>query len=82
MLKTIRCPEFKEKKNQREAVEHLRMHSIDALVIIGGNGSLAAGASLYYDWGIPVINIPASIDNDLCYTDYTVGFDTAVNTAL
>ncbi len=82
MLKTIRCPEFKDKKNQREAVEHLRMHSIDAVVIIGGNGSLAAGASLYYDWGIPVINIPASIDNDLCYTDYTVGFDTAVNTAL
>ncbi len=82
MLKTIRCPEFKEKKNQREAVDHLKVHSIDAVVIIGGNGSLAAGALLYYDWGIPVINIPASIDNDLCYTDYTVGFDTAVNTAL
>ncbi|MEI7905182.1 MAG: ATP-dependent 6-phosphofructokinase, partial [Candidatus Firestonebacteria bacterium] len=82
ILKTIRCPEFKEKKNQAEAVKHLELQGIEAVIIIGGNGSLAAGSALYYDWGVPVINIPASIDNDLCYTDYTVGFDTAVNTAL
>lgn len=82
ILKTIRCPEFKDKKNQAEAVSNLKMHNIDGIIIVGGNGSLAAGGALYYDWKIPVINIPASIDNDLCYTDYTVGFDTAVNTAL
>jgi 6-phosphofructokinase 1 len=82
ILKTIRCPEFKDKKNQRQAVLHLQSFDIDAVVVIGGNGSLAGGGALYYKWGIPVISIPASIDNDLSFTDYTVGFDTAVNTAL
>ena len=82
ILKTIRCPEFRDKRNQKEAVVHLKSFNIDGLVIIGGNGSLAGGGVLYYNWGIPVVNIPASIDNDLCFTDYTVGFDTAVNTAL
>jgi len=82
ILKTIRCPEFKEKKNQKIAVENIKCFGIDALVVIGGNGSLAGGGALYYDWKIPVVNIPASIDNDLPYNDYTIGFDTAVNTAL
>ena len=82
ILKTIRCPEFRDKKNQKKAVENIKCHGIDALVIIGGNGSLAGGGALYYNWKVPVMNIPASIDNDLAYTDYTVGFDTAVNTAL
>jgi len=82
ILKTIRCPEFRDKKNQKKAVENLECYGIDALVVIGGNGSLAGGAALYYNWKVPVVNIPASIDNDLAFTDYTVGFDTAVNTAL
>jgi 6-phosphofructokinase 1 len=82
ILKTTRCPEFKEEKMQAAAVESIKKLGIDALVIIGGNGSLAGGGVLFYKWKIPVVNIPASIDNDLCFTDYTVGFDTAVNTAL
>jgi 6-phosphofructokinase 1 len=82
ILKTIRCPEFKNEKSQKKAVFHLNGLEIDALIVIGGNGSLAASGVLFHKWGIPVINIPASIDNDLCFTDYTVGFDTAVNTAL
>lgn len=82
ILKTIRCPEFREKNNQKKAAENIKCYGIDALVIIGGNGSLAGGGALYYKWKIPVVNIPASIDNDLAFTDYTVGFDTAVNTAL
>ncbi|MFH1823709.1 MAG: 6-phosphofructokinase [Candidatus Firestonebacteria bacterium] len=82
ILKTIRAPEFKEIKTQKRAVENLKKFDIDGLIIIGGNGSLIAGDILYSRWQIPVVNIPASIDNDLCFTDYTIGFDTAVNTAL
>jgi 6-phosphofructokinase 1 len=82
ILKTIRAPEFKDIKNQQRAVNNLKKFNIDGLIIIGGNGSLIAGNILYSRWKIPVINIPASIDNDICFTDYTIGFDTAVNTAL
>lgn len=82
MLKTARCPEFKELKSQKEAIFHLKSFDIDGLVIIGGNGSLAGSNVLFSKWKIPVVHIPASIDNDICFTDYTIGFDTAVNTAL
>lgn len=82
ILKTARCPEFKLKSSQKEAVNNLKCFNIDGLVIVGGNGSLAGAEVLYSKWKVPVVHIPASIDNDICFTDYTIGFDTAVNTAL
>lgn len=82
ILHTVRCPEFKQKLYRRKAYEQIREHKIDALVIIGGDGSLHGSLSIYKESGIPCMVIPATIDNDLPKTDYTIGFDTAVNTAV
>jgi 6-phosphofructokinase 1 len=81
MLKTARCEEFKTEEGQLKAVDNLRKMGIQGLVVIGGDGSFA-GAKALSERGIPTIGIPGTIDNDLPYTDYTLGFDTAVNTAL
>ena len=81
ILKTARCLEFKTKEGQAIALKHLRENEIDGLVVIGGDGSFA-GAQVLTDYGIPAIGIPGTIDNDLAYTDYTLGFDTALNTVL
>ncbi len=81
-LNTARCPEFKDIEVQRMAVEALSAYGIDGLVVIGGDGTLRGAKDLYNNFGIKVMGIPGTIDNDLAYTDYTVGFDTAVNTVL
>jgi len=81
MLFTSRCEEFHKEEVQKRAVEILRSHGIDALVVIGGDGSFR-GALALAKYGMPVIGIPATIDRDLPCTDYTIGFDTAVNTAM
>lgn len=80
-LRTARCPEFKKPEGVKRAVEVLKMFNIDGLVVIGGDGSLN-GAKKLAENGIPTIGIPATIDNDLGYTDYTIGFDTALNTVV
>lgn len=80
-LRTARCPEFKKSEGVKRAVEVLKMFNIDGLVVIGGDGSLN-GAKKLAENGIPTIGIPATIDNDLGYTDYTIGFDTALNTVV
>ncbi len=82
ILHTVRCPEFKQRIYRKKAYDHLFEHKIDALAIIGGDGSLHGARSIYKESGIPCIVIPATIDNDLPKTDYTIGFDTAVNTAV
>ena len=82
ILHTHRCPEFREKAFRHKAYEKLKAFNIDSLVVIGGDGSLNASYQIYKEYGIPIINIPASIDNDLYGTDYSIGFDTAVNTAV
>jgi len=82
ILRTVRCPEFKEKNNRIQAYQHIRSIGLDALVVIGGNGSSAAANTLHQELRIPVAVIPASIDNDVYGTDDTIGFDTAVNTAV
>lgn len=82
ILHTHRCPEFREKSKRRKAIENLRAFNIDGMVVIGGDGSLGASYQLFKEYGFPIINIPASIDNDIYGTDYSIGFDTAVNTAL
>lgn len=81
-IKTARCPEFTEIPVQKQAAENLRRHGIEGLVVIGGDGSFRGAKALYENCGIKTIGIPGTIDNDLNYTDFTIGFDTAVNTAL
>ena len=81
-LKTARCPEFKELDAQRMAAEALSAYGIDGLVVIGGDGTFRGAKDLFDNFGVKVIGIPATIDNDLAYTDFTIGFDTAVNTVL
>ncbi len=80
-LRTARCEEFRTKKGVDLAYKNLKKMDIDSLIIIGGDGSFKGGLELHKR-GVHVIGIPATIDNDLGYTDYTIGFDTAVNTVL
>ncbi len=81
-LRTARCLEMLTKEGQRKAVKTLKDHGIEGLVVLGGDGSFRGAKILSEEYGIPTIGIPATIDNDLQYTDYTLGFDTAVNTCL
>ena len=82
VLKTARCPEFKDVEYQEQAAETLQAYGIDSLIVIGGDGSFRGAKDLSDNCGINVVGIPATIDNDLAYTDFTIGFDTAVNTVL
>ena len=77
-LRTARCDEFRELKYRELAVRTLRAMEIDGLVVIGGDGSFA-GAKCLCEMGVPCIGIPGTIDNDLAYSEMTLGFDTAVN---
>ncbi len=77
-LRTARCLEFKEKKYQEKAVKTLKSMQIDGLVVIGGDGSFR-GAQALCDLGVPCIGIPGTSDNDLPYTEISLGYDTAVN---
>jgi 6-phosphofructokinase 1 len=70
------------KEGRAKAAENLRKQGIQALVAIGGDGTFRGAVALYEEHGIPSVGIPATIDNDLYGTDYTIGYDTAVNTAL
>ena len=81
ILKTARCPEFKTQEGQQKAIENLRARGVEGLIVIGGDGWFM-GAKAMTDKGFPSIGIPGTIDNDLAYTDYTLGFDTACNTIL
>ncbi len=78
ILKTARCAEMRTKEGQQKAVEVLRAFEIDGLVVVGGDGSFM-GAHILSHMGVPAIGVPGTIDNDLAYTEYTIGFDTAVN---
>ena len=80
-LRTARCMEMMTEEGQKKAVKTLEKYGIEGLVVIGGDGSFR-GAKALSEYGVPTIGIPGTIDNDLEYTDYTLGFDTAVNTCL
>ena len=82
LLHTARCPEFHRAERRVEAAARLRTAGIEALVIIGGDGSFRAAEALHREHGIPCAGIPGTIDNDLPGTDRTLGFDTALNTAV
>ena len=81
-LRTARCMEMLTTEGQKKAVDTLEKHGIEGLVVIGGDGSFRGARVLSEQYGVPTIGIPGTIDNDLEYTDYTLGFDTAVNTCL
>ena len=81
-LKSARSEEFRTTEGRKKAYDNLRSHGIDALVVIGGDGSLTGAHLFYKEFGIPAIGLPGTIDNDLSGTDSTIGFDTACNTAI
>lgn len=80
-LRTARCPEFLEKKGQRQALRELNESGIDGVLVIGGDGSLK-GAHVLSGLGVPTVGVPASIDNDVWGTDMSLGVDTALNTIM
>ena len=82
ILKTARCLEFKDPAVRKIAADNLKKIGVEGLVVIGGDGSFTGAKLLSDEHGINVVGIPGTIDNDLAYTDYTLGFDTAVNTVL
>ncbi len=81
-LYTSRCPEMKTVQGKEQAVATLKKHGIEGIIVIGGDGSFMGARSLSVDYGINCIGIPGTIDNDLAYTDFTLGFDTAVSVAV
>lgn len=82
ILKTARCKEFLEFEGRKKAYENLKRRGIDGLVIIGGDGSFRGAVQFSNEFDIPCIGIAGTIDKDITGTDFTIGFDTAVNTAV
>jgi len=82
MLHTLRCPKFEEKEGVKKAAETLAVNNVDGLVVIGGDGSFRGALDLSRESRALMVGIPATIDNDVFGTEETIGFDTAVNTAV
>lgn len=82
ILKSARSERFKEKKWREQAFKHLQKRNIDGLVVIGGDGTFTGAAQFHKETHLPVIGAPGTIDNDLFGTDYTIGYDTALNTVI
>lgn len=82
ILKTARCKEFLEHEGRKKAYENLKKHGINGLVVIGGDGSFKGAQKFSNEFDIPCIGLPGTIDKDIAGTDFTIGFDTAVNTAV
>ncbi len=82
ILKSARCKDFNMPEGRKIAFSNLKKHNIDALVVIGGDGSFAGAKILGTEFDFQVVGIPGTIDNDLYGTDYTIGYDTALNTVV
>lgn len=82
ILKTARSEDFKTVEGRKKAYENLKKHKIDALVAIGGDGTFTGAKIFSQEYDIPVVGLPGTIDNDLWGTDYTIGYDTAINTVM
>lgn len=82
ILKSARSKEFMTKEGRQKAYENLKEHEIDGLVVIGGDGSFTGGVVFNEEYDFPVIGIPGTIDNDIYGTSHTLGYDTALNTAM
>jgi 6-phosphofructokinase 1 len=80
ILKTARCRAFMDYAGRKKAYENLKQKGIDALIVIGGDGTFSGAAEFSREFKIPVMAIPATIDNDIYGTDYTIGYNTALNT--
>ena len=82
ILKTARSEEFRTKEGRKQAHESLKENNVDALVVIGGDGSFTGGVVFGKEFDFPIIGIPGTIDNDIFGTTHTIGYDTALNTAV
>jgi 6-phosphofructokinase 1 len=82
ILKSARSKDFMTKEGRKKAFDELKKHEIEGLVAIGGNGTFTGAKIFFEEYGIPTVGAPGTIDNDLYGTDFTIGYDTAVNTAL
>ncbi|MCZ2101916.1 MAG: 6-phosphofructokinase [Chitinophagales bacterium] len=82
ILKTARSDSFETKEGRQIAYENLLANDIDGLIVIGGNGTYAGGLQFMQEFNLPVVGMPGTIDNDIFGTDYCIGFDTAINTAV
>ena len=80
ILKTARCEEFKTAEGRRQAYQTMKNENIDALVVIGGDGTFTGARVFAQEFNIPIVGLPGTIDNDLFGTDSTIGYDTALNT--
>lgn len=80
IIKTARCPEFETLEGRRKAYENLQKEGIDALIVIGGNGTFTGARIFAKEFDFPIVGVPGTIDNDLYGTDSTIGYDTALNT--
>jgi len=82
ILKTARCEEFKIPEGRKRAYDYLKRRNIDGVVVIGGDGTFTGARVFNEEFDIPFIGLPGTIDNDIYGTDYTIGFDTALNTVI
>ena len=82
ILKTARCQEFTTPEGRKQAYENMKAAGIDALVVIGGDGSLTGAETFAREFDVPIVGLPGTIDNDLGGTDSTIGYDTALNTIM
>jgi 6-phosphofructokinase 1 len=82
ILKTARSKDFHTREGRAKAFEHLQARGIEGLILIGGDGTFRGASEFFKEHGIPAVGVPGTIDKDLAGTDYTIGFDTAVNTAV
>ncbi len=82
IIKTARCEEFKTREGREIAYQTLKRHGIDALVVLGGDGTFTGAKLFAQEFNFPIVGVPCTIDNDLCGTDFTIGYDTALNTVI
>ena len=82
ILRSARSEKFRQVEGRQQAMATLNSHKVEGLVVIGGDGSLTGALKLQEEFNFPVMGVPGSIDNDISGTDYSIGFDTAVNTAV
>jgi 6-phosphofructokinase 1 len=82
VIKTARCKEFQTPEGRRQAYERIKKEGIDAMVVIGGDGTLTGARIFASEFNFPIVGVPCTIDNDIYGTDSTVGYDTALNTIL
>jgi 6-phosphofructokinase 1 len=81
-LKSARCKEFHTKKGRQQAYDNIKKHELDGIVAIGGDGTFTGANIFNREFNIPFVGLPGTIDNDLFGTDYTIGYDTALNTVI